>query len=73
MVTRPDSRDSPHLFGLGLKEMLTDEITSDLRATRDQALAAAQRLKRPTTLRLVSKGIRYGSITANPDGSVDTS
>ncbi|MDE3196536.1 MAG: hypothetical protein KGN84_09340, partial [Acidobacteriota bacterium] len=25
--TRPDSRDSPHLFGLGLKEMLADEIT----------------------------------------------
>src|SRR5262245_37134623 len=25
-VTRPDSRDAPHLFGLGLKEMLADEI-----------------------------------------------
>src|SRR6185369_9607606 len=25
VVTRPDSRDSPHLFGLGLKEMLADE------------------------------------------------
>ena len=28
VVTRPDSRDAPHLFGLGLKEMLADEITS---------------------------------------------
>jgi hypothetical protein len=73
VVTRPDSRDSPHLFGLGLKEMLADEITSDLRATRDLAVAAAQRYKRPATLKLLSKGIRYGSITANPDGSVDTS
>src|SRR4029434_8824074 len=27
VVTRPDSRDAPHLFGLGLKEMLADEIT----------------------------------------------
>lgn len=26
VVTRPDSRDAPHLFGLGLKEMLADEI-----------------------------------------------
>jgi hypothetical protein len=25
VVTRPDSRDAPHLFGLGLKEMLADE------------------------------------------------
>ncbi|MGH2900171.1 MAG: di-heme oxidoredictase family protein, partial [Solirubrobacteraceae bacterium] len=32
VATRPDSRDAPHLFGLGLKEMLGDEITQDLRA-----------------------------------------
>jgi hypothetical protein len=31
VVTRPDSRDAPHLFGIGLKEMLADEITTDLR------------------------------------------
>ena len=30
VVTRPDSRDAPHLFGLGLKEMLADEITADV-------------------------------------------
>ena len=41
VVTRPDSRDAPHLFGLGLQEMLADEITEDLRAIRDEALAAA--------------------------------
>lgn len=38
MVTRPDSRDAPHLFGLGLKEMLADEITTDLRSIRAQAI-----------------------------------
>src|SRR3989338_2570893 len=32
VVTRPDSRDGPHLFGAGLVEMLADEITTDLRA-----------------------------------------
>ncbi|HUI42393.1 MAG TPA: di-heme oxidoredictase family protein, partial [Terriglobia bacterium] len=73
VVTRPDSRDSPHLFGLGLKEMLGDEITSDLRALRDRAVAAARRSRHPVTLGLESKGISYGSITANPDGTVDTS
>ena len=41
VVTRPDSRDAPHLFGLGLKEMLADEMTSDLRDLRAAALAAA--------------------------------
>ena len=38
VATRPDSRDAPHLFGLGLKEMLADEITADLRAIRDDAV-----------------------------------
>jgi len=73
VATRPDSRDAGHLFGLGLKEMLADEITTDLRSTRDLAITMAKRVKRPVTLKLVSKGIRYGSITGNPDGSADTS
>jgi hypothetical protein len=73
VVTRPDSRDAGHLFGLGLKEMLADEITTDLRAIRDLARAKAQQAKHSVTMRLVSKGVNYGSITANPDGTVDTS
>src|SRR5438874_3901342 len=72
VVTRPDSRDAGHLFGLGLKEMLADEITTDLRATRDLAIAKAQG-KQAVTMNLVSKGISYGTITANSDGSLDTS
>jgi cytochrome c2 len=72
VVTRPDSRDAGHLFGLGLKEMLADEITSDLRATRDLAITMAHETKRPVTLKLASKGVNYGRITANVDGSVDT-
>jgi mono/diheme cytochrome c family protein len=73
VATRPDSRDAPHLFGLGLKEMLADEMTSDLRGTRDLAVAQAKQKKSPVTLKLYAKGVRFGSITANPDGSVDTS
>ena len=73
VVTRPDSRDAGHLFGLGLKEMLADEITTDLRATRDQVVAQAQQTHHSVTKKLVSKGIKYGSITGNADGSVDTS
>lgn len=73
VFTRPDSRDAPHLFGLGIVEMLGDEITRDLRDQRDQALLDAQLNGAPVTVALSSKGIDYGSITANPDGSVDTS
>ena len=41
VVTRPDSRDAPHLFGLGLQEMLADEITTDLRNTRRDVVGEA--------------------------------
>jgi len=70
--TRPDSRDAPHLFGLGLKEMLADEITGDLRLIRAQALAEAHAKGHPVSRHLFSKRISYGSITAHADGTVDT-
>jgi mono/diheme cytochrome c family protein len=72
VVTRPDSRDAPHLFGLGLKEMLADEITGDLRELRAQAVAQSHATNRPVTKELISKGIDYGAITAHPDGTLDT-
>src|SRR4029453_7091698 len=75
VVTRPDSRDAPHLFGLGLKEMLADEITGDLRAPRQQAMDAARRSNHTVTKTLTSKGINYGTISATKQGNtviVDT-
>jgi Di-haem oxidoreductase, putative peroxidase len=73
VFTRPEGRDAPHLFGVGLKEMLADEITADLRAIRSQAIDLARRQGRPVTRPLTSKGIDYGAITARPDGRLDTS
>lgn len=73
VATRPDSRDAPHLFGLGLKEMLADEITTDLRDIRQQAITKAAKSGHIAKLPLNSKGINYGLISATPSGSVDTS
>ncbi len=73
VFTRPDSRDAPHLFGLGLKEMLGDEITHDLRAIRAAAIAQAAQLGADVTLPLASKNIHYGTITAHSNGTLDTS
>jgi hypothetical protein len=73
VVTRPDSRDAPHLFGLGLQEMLADEITADLRNIRQGAIFDAQRFRTTITRTLVSKGINYGTIRAFSNGFVDTS
>jgi len=77
VVTRPDSRDAPHLFGLGLKEMLADQITNDLRDIRADAIQHARRDRRTVTRNLrvsvTSAVLDYGQITAFQDGRVDTS
>ncbi|HWH70876.1 MAG TPA: di-heme oxidoredictase family protein, partial [Candidatus Sulfotelmatobacter sp.] len=73
VATRPDSRDVPHLFGLGVREMLADEITCDLRTIRSNALTQATTQHKPVRKYLQSKGIGFGSLTAYPNGTVDTS
>ncbi|GJL78905.1 MAG: hypothetical protein NPINA01_18940 [Nitrospinaceae bacterium] len=73
VVTRPDGRNAPHLFGLGLQEQLADEITQELRALRAEAIATSVDTGQATQRKLISKGIYYGKITGLPDGSVDTS
>jgi hypothetical protein len=55
--------------------MLADEITGDLRATRQQAMDAASRSNHTVTKTLTSKGINYGTISATKQGNtviVDT-
>jgi Di-haem oxidoreductase, putative peroxidase len=73
LFVRPDHRDAPHLFGVGIKEMLADEITADLRDIQEEAIFQARVQGRTVTLELRSKGIDYGRITASSDGTVDTS
>ncbi len=73
VATRPDSRDTPHLFGLGIQEQLGEEITADLRGIRAEAVLIAGLIGTPVTRQLTSKGINFGSLTANPNGTVDAS
>jgi hypothetical protein len=61
------------LFGLGLKEMLADEITRDLRAIRSQGRKEWHATRRTITKSLDSKGINFGTITFLNDGQIDTS
>ncbi len=72
--TRPDSRDARHLFGLGLQEMLADEITTELRQMRADAITAARNTRMTQTIDLVSsKGPSYGQLVVRPNGRIDTS
>lgn len=66
-----NERGSNHLFGAGLIELLAREMTADLRETRRRTLEAARGTGKPTTATLASKGVSFGTITAEPDGMLD--
>ncbi len=68
-----NERGSVHLFGAGLIELLAREMTADLRAERDKAVAAARAGGEPVTADLQSKGVDFGKLTVMPDGLVDFS
>lgn len=72
VVTRPDSRDAPHLFGLGLVEQLGEEMTADLRFIRDEALSDAQASGQAQRKRLRAKGVNFGYINVDSLGNIDT-
>jgi len=71
VFTRPDSRDAPHLFGLGLQEMLGDEMTAELRNLRADAVRYAQQRRRGVEVKLESKGVSFGYLTVDSRGVVD--
>jgi hypothetical protein len=66
-----NERGTNHLFGAGLVELLAREMTADLRAARADALRRARATGAPVRVELASKGVDFGRITAEPDGSVD--
>ena len=68
-----NERTSLGLFGAGYIELLSREMTEDLHATRDEARKQARDSDAPVSLPLSTKGVEFGTITASPDGSLDTS
>ena len=59
------------LMGAGLVELLAREMTADLQAIRAAAIAEAYATGKDARADLVTKGVRFGSIVAHPDGIVD--
>jgi len=68
-----NERGSVSLFGAGLVELLAREMTAELRAERDHAVAAARQSGEPETVALSTKGVDFGELTVMPDGLVDFS
>ncbi len=68
-----DQRNAPHLLGLGPIACLAREMSGDLQkqaaAARERAKAEGRGVEQP----LATKGVKFGRITAAPDGTVDDS
>ncbi len=67
-----NERNTNHLFGAGLIELLAREMSAELSASRHQALLNAKQSGTQVKQALESKGIRFGYLLAYPDGRVDT-
>ncbi len=66
-----DQRNPPHLLGLGPVEVLAREMSAALQAeataARTNARDEGRRIERP----LVAKGVSFGRVAADPDGTLD--
>ncbi len=66
-----NERNTNHLMGSGLVELLAREMTSQLHMQRHEALNKARSSGAPVEARLSAKGVGFGRLTAYPDGTVD--
>ncbi|MBI2212636.1 MAG: hypothetical protein HYU52_03240 [Acidobacteria bacterium] len=67
-----NERNTLGMQGSGAIEMLAREMTATLITTREAAIQQAKATAMNVTRELLAKGVSFGSITAKPDGNVDT-
>lgn len=72
-TTTGDIRNPPALVGTGAVQALAAELTAELAAQRDAAVARAKRDDRVVDVELVAKGVAYGTLRVAANGRVDTS
>lgn len=65
-------RNAPAVLGLGFVQALAAEMTTELQLARDGAITAASETGKAVTVALTSKGVDFGSIRVEPDGTIDT-
>ena len=66
-----NERNTNHLMGAGLVELLAREMTAALHGIRREALRRARESGAPASLALEAKGVAFGRITARPDGILE--
>lgn len=68
-----NERNTNTITGDGMIELLSREMTAELHGQRSAALKQGRETHQDVTVKLASKGVSYGSLTAKPDGVVDVS
>jgi len=66
-------RNPPTVLGNGLRQRIGEEMTADLLAEQAAAKAKAVATHTAVTQALTSKGVSFGSLVANPDGTFNFS
>ncbi|MDL2400413.1 di-heme oxidoredictase family protein [Rhizobium mayense] len=66
-----NERGTNSLFGDGLVELLAREMTVDLQRQRGEAITLAAKTGQPQRVALETKGVKFGWLTAQPNGLVD--
>ncbi|MFN8473039.1 MAG: di-heme oxidoredictase family protein [Anaerolineae bacterium] len=69
---RANIRHTRAIYGSGLKERLAEEMTADLAHLVETARAQAKQSNSAVAVDLLTKGVSFGRITVNPDGTLDT-
>jgi len=66
-----DQRNPPHVLGLGAIACLAHEMSAELRAEADAARERAKADGHRIEQALATKGVAFGRIAAEPDGTLD--
>lgn len=71
-IASADARNPPSLIGSGVVQAIAREMTAELAALRENAIATAKRTGKRVEIALVAKGIAFGELAVDPSGRVDT-
>lgn len=72
-ISNADERNAPHLLGLGPVAALALEMSAELQAQAATLIDIAKKQDEHVVQPLTTKGISFGTLTANPDGTLDHS
>ena len=66
-----NERNTPGMFGSGFIELLAREMTNELHIIKENAIKESKEKQISVTKKLITKGVNFGEITAEPNGYLE--